>query len=96
MNREKIFNTIALEQQKLNELNLIRKQVETANEGKVRFRIETKHWYGFSEPFLSKDKYKLNISKYTMQLILDEAINKTKERMNKLIDMQIEERKSEE
>lgn len=39
-----------------------------------------------------KRKDKLDISVYTMNLILDEAIRKEKERIDKLIDMEIENR----
>ena len=37
-----------------------------------------------------KRKDKLNISVYTMNLILDNAIAKVKDRIDKLIDMEIE------
>lgn len=39
-----------------------------------------------------KRKDKLNISVYTMNLILDNVIAKEKERIDKLIDMEIERR----
>lgn len=92
---EKICNTIALHQMSINELLEIKHRVETTNTDDVRFRVETKHWYGYSEPFLSKRKDKLEVSVYTMKLILDEAITKEKERIDKLIDMEIENRKGE-
>ena len=90
---EKINNSIALHQMSINELLEIKYRVETTNTDDVRFRIETKHWYGYSEPFLFKRKDKLEISVYTMKLILDEAVTKEKERINKLIDMEIENRR---
>lgn len=68
--------------------------IEKTPEKNVRFKVETKHWYGFSEPFLAKDKDILDISKYTMKLILEEAINKEKERIDKLTDRIIELRRS--
>ena len=40
--------------------------------------------------YIFKCKNKLDISVYTMNLILDEAIKKEKERIDKLIDMEIE------
>lgn len=89
---EKISNTIALHQMSINELNEIKHRIETTATDDIRFRVETKHWYGYSEPFLAKSKDKLEISVYTMNLILDEAISKEKERINKLIDMEIENR----
>lgn len=87
---EKISNTIALHQMSINELNEIKHRIKTTATDDIRFRVETKHWYGYSEPFLAKSKDKLEISVYTMNLILDEVISKEKERINKLIDMEIE------
>ena len=87
---DKIGNTIALHQMAINELEEIKRRVKTTASDDIRFRIETKHWYGYSEPFVAKHKDKLGISVYTMNLILDEAIKKEKERIDKLIDMEIE------
>lgn len=91
---DKIENSIALHQQTINELEELKEKVEANQSKKVRFKIETKHWYGYSEPFLAKDKDKLEISVYTMNLILDEAINKERERIDTLIDMEIEQRRN--
>ena len=44
---------------------------------------------------IRQHKYKLDVSIYTMNLILDEAIRKEKERIDKLIDMEIERRMKE-
>lgn len=87
---DKIGNTIALHQMAINELEEIKHRVKTTVSDNVRFRIETKHWYGYAEPFCAKHRDKLEISVYTMNLILDEAIKKEKERIDKLIDMEIE------
>lgn len=87
---EKTTNTIALHQMAINELKEIKHKVQKTATDDVRFRIETKHWYGYSEPFLAKSKDKLEISTYTMLLILDEAINKEKQRIDKLIDQEID------
>ena len=93
---DKIENSIALHQMAINELKEIKHRIETMATDDIRFRVETKHWYGYSEPFLAKSKEKLEISIYTMKLILDEAINREKERIDKLIykliDMEIEKR----
>lgn len=90
---EKIDNSIALHQQTIYEIEEIKERIKISKTDNIRFRVETKHLYGYSEPFLSTDYHKLNISKYTMQLILDEAIKKEKEKIDKLIDMEIENRK---
>lgn len=62
---------------------------------KIRLKIETKHWYGYSEPFLSKSKDRLKVSKHTMLKILDEAIKKEEDYINKLIDKEIMIRRNE-
>ena len=89
---DKIENSIALHQMAINELKEIKHRIETTATDDIRFRVETKHWYGYSEPFLAKSKDKLEISVYTMKLILNEAMNREKERIDKLIDMEIEKR----
>ena len=90
--KDKIGNSIALHQMAINELKSIKHRVNTTSTDDIRFKVETKHWYGYSEPFLAKNKDKLEVSIYTMNLILDEAIKKEKERINNLIDMEISER----
>lgn len=89
---DKISNTIALKQQIINELEELSLDVEKSATSDIRFRIETKHWYGYSEPFLKKDRHILDVSKDTMQSILNSAIEKEKERIEKLIDMEIQKR----
>ena len=71
---DKISNTIFLKQQIINETKNIRNKVIESEGKKVRFRIETKHWYGYSEPSLLPDRDLLNISKETMIQILDEVV----------------------
>lgn len=87
--KEKIANSIALHQMTINELKEIKQNVEQSINEKVKFSIETKHIIGFDIGILKKKKT-LSISNYTMGLLLDEAIKKEKDRINKLIDMEIE------
>lgn len=89
---DKISNTIALKQQIINELEKISLDVKESVTNDIRFRIETKHWYGYSEPFLKKDRHILDVSKDTMQSIINSAIEKEKEGIEKLIDMEIQKR----
>lgn len=91
----KIENSIALHQGIIYEIEEIQKAIKESETNKIRFRVETKHWYGFSEPFLLKRKHRLNISKETIQEILNSTIDKERERINKLIDMEIERRTNE-
>lgn len=90
---DKISNSIFLCQQNINDLEKLRKRVQTSDTEDIRIVVQTKHWYGYSEPFLGKEKTRIDILKYTMEVVIDEAINKQRERINKLIDMEIENRK---
>ena len=87
--KEKIANSIALRQMTINELKEIKYNIEQSVDKNVKFSIETRHIIGFDIGILKKKKT-LPISNYTMKLLLDEAIRKEKERINKLIDMEIE------
>ena len=87
--KEKIANSIALRQMTINELKEIKHNIEQSVDKNVKFSIETRHIIGFDIGILKKKKT-LPISNYTMKLLLDEAIRKEKERINKIIDMEIE------
>lgn len=90
-NKEKILNTIALKVQAINELKEIKEKVKNTPGNTIKFKIETICFSGLFGMDFIKEKSKLNISKYTMQLILKEAIRKERERINKLIDKLIKE-----
>ena len=89
---DKIENSIALHQNTIITLENIKERVETSETENIRIKIETKHWYGFSEPFLAKEKHKIDTSKYSAKILLDTAIKMERERIDKLIDMEIEKR----
>ena len=91
---EKICNTIALCQMSINELRNIKKRLEDNCTDNVKFIIQTREFNPI-ELATFRRKHKLDISTYTMNLILDEAIKKEKERIDKLIDMEIERRMKE-
>lgn len=91
---EKICNTIALCQMSINELRDIKKRLEDNYTDNVKFMIQTREFNPIDLATF-KHKYKLDVSTYTMNLILDEAIRKEKERIDKLIDMEIERRMKE-
>lgn len=93
MLNKKIENSIVMHYQTIEELKELKEKVQHNPGNKVRFRIETKCWYGYDTPFLLKERSIIDLSDYTMNLILDEAINKERERIDKLIDMQIEKRR---
>ena len=89
---DKIENTIALHQETIEALKQIQDRVKKSDTNDIRIRIETGHWYGYSEPFLARYKHKLEISKYSTNVLLETAIALEKERINNLIDMEIEKR----
>ena len=91
---EKICNTIALCQMSINELRNIKKKLEDNCTDNVKFIIQTREFNPIDLATFRR-KHKLDISTYTMNLILDEAIKKEKERIDKLIDMEIERRMKE-
>lgn len=89
---DKIANSIALHQATINELKDIKKKVENNIDDKVRFRIETRQIFRMWEPYITKCKDKMDVGPHTMLTILDQAIQVERDRINKLIDMEIDNR----
>lgn len=89
---DKVANTIALCQMSINELKEIKKRLEENCTDDAKFIIQTREFNPFTLA-TSKRKNRLDVSIYTMNLIIDEAIRKERERIDKLIDMEIEKRK---
>ena len=85
--KEKIANSIARHQMAINELKEIKFKIEDAAEDTTKFIVETQQ-LTWASAFTRKDK--MNISTYTMNLIIDKAIETERERINKLIDAEIE------
>lgn len=88
---EKICNTIVLCQMSINELKDIKKRLEDNCTDNVKFIVQTREFNPINLATF-KRKCKLDVSIHTMNLILDEAIRKEKERIDKLVDMEIERR----
>lgn len=91
---EKIYNSIAFQEGQIEEIKKVKQQVALSETKDIRIKIETKHWYGYSEPFLAKKKHKILLQKSTMIAILNGIQSKCRERIDKLIDMEIERRKN--
>lgn len=89
---EKIINTIALHQMTIKELEEIKKVVEDNTQDDVKFIIQTRHLAALLDVHIIKRKTQLDISNYTMNLVLDEAIKQEKEKIDKLIDMEVDTR----
>ena len=87
---DKIANSIALHQMTIEEVRGIKRNVKENIDDIVRFDIRTRLIFKSWEPYISRIKNKLDISPRTMLLILDEVEKKEKERIDKLIDMEIE------
>lgn len=92
-NREYILNTIAKKVSTINDLKKIKENVNDSigdDNAELNLFINTEHT-NLICGLIDKRKHKLSASKYAIKLILDEAINKEKERIDKLIDKLIEE-----
>ena len=89
--REKVANEIALRQATIEELKDIKLQIENSIDEEVKFNVVTRHLVGY-DIGIYRRKAKLDVSSYTMKLILDEIIKKERERIDKLIDIEIERR----
>lgn len=89
---EKTINSIALHQMSIKELENIKSLVGDNIQEDVKFIIQTKHLVAHFDVHFMKRKTSLDISNYTMKLILDEAIKKEKERIDKLIDKEVDDR----
>lgn len=89
---DKIANSIVLHQMTIEEIREIKRNIKENIDDTVRFRIETRLMFRRWEPYIYKVKNKLEVSPRTMILILNEVERKEKERIDKLIDMEIENR----
>lgn len=87
--KDKIANSIALHQQTINELNLVKERLSDAVPGSIKFEIKSKQLF-FTDLYTHRDS--VPVSDYTMKLVIDKAIEKEKDYINKLIDMEIERR----
>ena len=86
---DKIANSIALHQMTIKEIREIKRNVRDNIDDTVRFRIETRLMFRRWEPYIYKVKNKLEMSPRTMLLILEEVERKEKEKIDKLIDIEI-------
>ena len=89
---EKIINTIASHQMAIKELESIKSAVKDNIQDNMKFIIQTKHLAAILDVHIIKRKTQLDISNYTMNLVLDEVIRREKEKINKLIDMEVDSR----
>ena len=89
---DKIANSIALHQMTIKELEEIKENVAENIDDMVRFRIETRRIFRVWEPYISRIKNKLEVSPRTMILIIDGIIEDEKRKINKLIDMEVDQR----
>lgn len=89
---DKITNSIVLHQLTIKELEEIKENVAENIDDMVRFRIETRRIFRVWEPYISRIKNKLEVSPRTMILIIDGIIENEKRKINKLIDMEVDQR----
>lgn len=86
--KDKIANSIVLHQMAINELNELKSIIEDSTGQEVDFIVKTKH-FDYISLCSYKRKNKMELSNYTINLLIDEAIKKERERIDKLIDMEI-------
>ncbi|MDE6946257.1 MAG: hypothetical protein K2P14_03620 [Anaeroplasmataceae bacterium] len=86
--KDKIANSIVLHQMAINELQELKSVIEDSTGREVDFVVKTKH-FDFINLCSYKRKNKLELSNYTINLLVDEAIKKERERIDKLIDMEV-------
>ena len=92
-NSEKIYNTIFIKQNTINKLKKLHDIIDSSRSQNVKFRVETKHWYGWGTDFHEgKERTEIPISKDLMNEIISIAMERETERINKLIDMEVEAR----
>lgn len=85
--RDKIANSIATHQMAINELQHIKERLKDSFDENIKLTVESKRAI-WTDIFTQRDKFTL--SKRTMNLILDEAIKKQRDRINVLIDMEVD------
>ena len=85
---EKICNEIARRQGTIFELNNLIECVSKTRKDEVLFKMETSRLGSVCDLWPEyRDRHNIPVSKYTMVIILKEAVRKEKERINKLVDM---------
>lgn len=77
-------------QQIIEDLKEVKERVEESKTDKIRFKIETKHWYGYSEPFMATTKDTLKIDKESAKVLLDMSIKSIQETIDRLIDREVD------
>lgn len=87
---DKIGNSIIKHQLIINELKQIKDIVGKNINEKVKFCVHSKELFHSWDPCPIYHKNNIDVSPDTMYIILNEAIKKERERINKLIDMEID------
>lgn len=78
-------------QNAIQEFQKVKLKINRSDGKKVRFIIETKHWYGYAgDGFLSKERSNLDIDKSTMEFLINTAIENLEQEINKIIDCETE------
>lgn len=80
----------------MEELKEIHSNVTKSMAGKVDFYIRSTHLLSYLDPFIAKCKDKLNVSSETLTTVLDMLIKLEKEKIDDIIDAEIDRRIKEE
>lgn len=92
MSEDEIYDYIAQRKEEIELIKKMKERIATSETEEIRVKIETKHWYGFSEPFLIKENQKIISTKKVMLRLLDEMKKEAKSEINLSIDLLIEKR----
>ena len=85
-----IENTIFEKKSIMKQVEAMMEQVKESESDYIKVKFETKHWYGFTEPFLTKNKHKFTIEKEIMLKLLQDMLDREQDEINKCIDLEIE------
>ena len=92
MSEDEIYDYIAQRKEEIELIKKMKERIATSETEEIRVKIQTKHWYGFSEPFLIKENQKIISTKKVMLRLLDEMKKEAKSEINLSIDLLIEKR----
>lgn len=67
------------------ELEHIKKRIDKSTSEDIRVKIQTKHWFGYTEPFISIENHKIYIQKETMSKIINEMIKQERANLNNYV-----------
>lgn len=62
-------------------LEKIKERIQASETEDIRIKIETKHWYGYSEPFIQSITDRITLPKRTIYTIVSALVLECKQRL---------------